>query len=130
MHQPVTSGAKHAVHTCISLWCMQRPVTSWGKACSTNMHQPVVHASACDITSRSHGWCTYCMESKVSSFSWIYLYSSYFGHYCTCLGLLGQYNIHRMTLSVLCHPRWPRQVKSLSLLQTFSSTNFANLHEY
>ncbi len=56
--------------------CMHRPVTSWGNACSTSMHKPVrcMHQP---VTSQAYA-CTYCMGSKVSSLSWIYLYSSYF----------------------------------------------------
>jgi hypothetical protein len=40
-----------------------------------------MHASACDITGQSHCCCmrTYCMGSKVSSLSRIYLYSNYSG---------------------------------------------------
>ncbi len=40
-----------------------------------------MYASACDITGQSHCccMCTYCMGSKVSNLSRIYLYSNYFG---------------------------------------------------
>jgi hypothetical protein len=44
------------------------------------MHQPVT--SWCAVTSWADHMvvaCTYCMRSKVSSLSQIYLYSSYFG---------------------------------------------------
>jgi hypothetical protein len=85
-------------------YCMHRPVMSWGNACSTCMHWPVhasacacislcmhqpVHASACacislcmhqPVMSQADEW-TYCMGSKVSSLSQIYLYSSYFNNY-------------------------------------------------
>ncbi len=56
--------------------CMHRPVTSWGNACSTCMHKPV-RCMCQSVTSQADA-CTYCMGSKVSSLSWIYLYSSYF----------------------------------------------------
>jgi hypothetical protein len=56
--------------------CMQRPVMSWGNACSTCMHKPVrcMHQP---VTLWADA-CTYCMGSKVSSLSRIYLYSGYF----------------------------------------------------
>ncbi len=56
--------------------CMHWPVTSWGNACSTCMHNHVrfMHQP---VMSQADA-CTYCMGSKVSSLSWIYLYSSYF----------------------------------------------------
>ncbi len=64
--------------------CMHQPVMSWGNACSTCMYKPVrcmhwpVHTSP--VTSQADA-CTYCMGSKVSSLSQIYLYSSYFDSY-------------------------------------------------
>ncbi len=51
-------GSMHAVCTCICLWCMHQPVTSY----ADHVFAP----------------CTYCMGFKVSSLSQIYLYSSYF----------------------------------------------------
>jgi hypothetical protein len=51
-------GAMHEVCACISLWCMHQPVMS-------QAHHMVAA-------------CTYCMGSKVSSLSRIYLYPSYF----------------------------------------------------
>jgi hypothetical protein len=58
--------------------CMHRPVTSWGNACSTCIHQPVMHRdhsvyyNLYAVTSQANA-CTYCMGSKVSSLSRIYL---------------------------------------------------------
>ncbi len=52
--------------------CMHWPVTSWGNACSTYMH-----ASTCDVHELADAY-TYCMGSKASSLSRIYLYSCYF----------------------------------------------------
>ncbi len=56
---------------------MPRPVTSWGNACNACIYKPVrcMHQP---VTSQADA-CTYCKGSKVSSLSWIYLYSSYFG---------------------------------------------------
>ncbi len=55
---------------------MHRHVTSWGNACSTCMHKPVrcMH----QLMMLQADACTYCMGSKVSNVSRIYLYSSYF----------------------------------------------------
>ncbi len=38
------------------------PVTSWANACSTCMHRPVVHASACDVTSQFHSCCMHLLH--------------------------------------------------------------------
>ncbi len=57
--------------------CMHQPVISWGNACSTWMHWPVMCTHQ-PVTSQADA-CTYCMGSKASSLSRIYLYSSYFG---------------------------------------------------
>ncbi len=63
--------------------CMQQPVMSWGNTCSTCMHKPMrcmhlpVMSQANALMSQADA-CTYCMGSKVSSLSWIYLYSSQF----------------------------------------------------
>jgi hypothetical protein len=56
--------------------CMQRPVMSWGNACSTCMHKSV-RCKHWPVVSQANA-CAYCMGSKVSSLSRIYLYSSYF----------------------------------------------------
>ncbi len=61
----------HALTACIGL------ETSWGNACSTCMYKPV-RCMHWPVMSQSNV-CTYCMGSKVSSLSQIYLYSSYFG---------------------------------------------------
>ncbi len=56
--------------------CMHRPVMSLGNAFSTYMHWPV----ACmhqPVMSQANA-CPYCMGSKVSSLSQIYLYTRYF----------------------------------------------------
>jgi hypothetical protein len=58
--------------------CMHRPVTSWGNVCSTCIHQPVMHRdhsvyyNLYAVMSQAIA-CTYCMGSKVSSLSRIYL---------------------------------------------------------
>ncbi len=58
--------------------CMHWPVTSWGNACCTWMHKPVrcihqpVRCMHHPVMSQADA-CTYCMESKVSSLSRIYL---------------------------------------------------------
>jgi hypothetical protein len=57
--------------------CMHRPVMSWGNACSRIMHKPV-RCMYWPLTSQADA-CIYCMGSKVSGLSRIYLYSSYFG---------------------------------------------------
>ncbi len=57
---------------------MRQPVTSCGNACSMCIHQPVMHRDCrvyynlYALTSKADA-CTYCMGSKVSSLSWIYL---------------------------------------------------------
>jgi hypothetical protein len=56
--------------------CMHQPVTSWGNAFSTCMHKPG-RCMPRPVMSQADA-CTYCMGSKVSSLSQIYLYSSYF----------------------------------------------------
>ncbi len=62
--------------------CIHRPVMSWGNACSMCMHLPV-RWNTCmhqPVTSQADVW-IYCIGSKVSSLSQIYLCSSYF---CFC----------------------------------------------
>ncbi len=49
---------------------------SWGNAYSTCMHK-CVRCMHQPVTSQADA-CTNCMGFKVSSLSWIYLYSSYF----------------------------------------------------
>jgi hypothetical protein len=48
-------------------------VTSWSDACGTYMHHPETSQADHEVAA-----CTYCMGTKVSSLSLIYLYSSYF----------------------------------------------------
>jgi len=52
--------------------CIHQPVTSWGNACSTYMHQPVT-CMHWPVMSQANA-CTYCMGSKVLSLSQIYFY--------------------------------------------------------
>jgi hypothetical protein len=50
-----------------------RLVMSWGNACGEYMHHTVTSRADHVVAA-----CNYCMGSKVSSLSQIYLYSSYF----------------------------------------------------
>jgi hypothetical protein len=83
--------------------CMHRPVTSWG---NTWMHLPV--------TSQADA-CTYCMGSKVSSFSRIYLYTSYF---------VGAQSIFHSCL-LLFTLSWRRLMFGLSKSSTGKSEKFS-----
>ncbi len=56
--------------------CMHQPVTSWSNARSTSMHLPVMCMHR-PVLSQADAR-IYCMGSKVSSLSQMYLYSSYF----------------------------------------------------
>ncbi len=71
--------------------CIHQPVMSWSNACSTYMHKPVrcMHRP---VTSQADA-CTYCMGSKVSSLSWIYLYLQLLCSCCFCI-LLRQVSIN------------------------------------
>ncbi len=78
----------HAVSACISLW---RHKTMHAVHAKETSPISMVHACIClccmhqPVTSRADHMvaaCTYCMGSKVSSLSRIYLYSSYFDKKC------------------------------------------------
>ncbi len=83
-----------------------QPVTSWGKACSKCIHRPVMSWTDHDVAA-----CTFCMGSKVSSSSQIYLYSSYFAHRL-------YYSIDIITLVVCLQSLKPEQQENWCLSKT------------
>ncbi len=99
------------------------PVMSWGNACGKCMHQPVMSWADHVVAA-----CTYCMGSKVSSLSHIYLYSRYFG--------TGHYPLHRIIknhthsiksicLQTRCKTKPSKHHRHLKIIDCFRPALFA-----
>ncbi len=86
--------------------CMHQPVMSWGNACSMCMPRSVT--------------CTYCLGSKVSSLSQIYLYSSYFAYYWCCQQMSSNLNISWQTYFI----KWGENITFIYFLYNVYGFDF------